>query len=412
MTALAASSLEASRARAAAAVAAILGVAAPSLLIIASQSTQVSVPLGCVLAAGLLAAQGRGGDLNRAMRAEAATSLGLCLGVLLAVIAASAAWAPHPLYSLGVAGQIALIAATALVGLAAVPAVAPRAGLWLAAGVALTAVLVVVELRLGAPLRALLGAQISPSRLNHAAIAAVVLAWPAALALAGRGRRWAAAGLAVLAAGAAVTSWAQASVLGVAAGVAAFGLAWLIGRAGVWLVTAVMVALVAATPVLMARAGDLIPEAAHGLIKASGWERVQIWHRFAEAVSDRWLAGYGIQASRHLAEVRPVELLPTETFNPLTAGHTHNVALQIWVELGATGAVLLAALLVLVGSRIARLPGAARAFALATVASLYAIGYVSHGAWQVWWLALIALAAVWMRVAIIEAAQAGGSPAR
>jgi O-antigen ligase len=172
-----------------------------------------------------------------------------------------------------------------------------------------------------------------------------------------------------------------------------------------------MVALVAATPMLMARIGDLIPEAAHGLIKASGWERVHIWHRFAEAVADRWLTGYGLQASRHMAEVRPIELLPSETFNPLGVGHTHNAVLQVWVELGAVGATLLAVILALVGRQIASLPAASRPFALATFASVFAIGYVSHGAWQIWWLAAIALAAVWMRVVAREAAQTE-TPAR
>ncbi|WP_145911863.1 O-antigen ligase family protein [Blastochloris viridis] len=392
----------------------LLGIVAPGLLILASQSTQVTAPAGFVLAAAALAADGRGPELGRSIRAGAATPLGIAFCLLMGWIAVSALWAPRPLYSLGVAGQIALVAATAAVGLAAVPAAAvARAGLWLAAGVTLAAVLAAVELRLDAPLRTLTGAMLSMSRLNHAVIAVAVLVWPAALALSARGWRWAAAGLYALVVAVTLVSVAQASVLGILAGTVAFALAWLLGRAAVWLVTAAMVALVAATPVLMERAGDLIPGALHSVLKASAWERVQIWHRFAEAVSDRWLAGYGLQASRHLAEVRPIELLPAETFNPLTAGHTHNAVLQVWVELGAVGAALLAVVLVLVGRLVAALPGATRAFALAAFASLFAVAYVSHGAWQVWWLATIALVAVWMRVTVREAGSVqAGSPSR
>ncbi|BBF94048.1 hypothetical protein BLTE_27330 [Blastochloris tepida] len=376
----------------------ILGVLAPGLLVIASQSTQITAPLGFALAAGILAATGRGPALGEALRAEAFAPLGLALGLFLAWILTSTAWAPRPGYSLGVAGQIALVAATGVLGLAAVPAALPRGGWrWLVAGVALAAVLALIELRFGTPIRALIGAKSKEFRLNHAAITLAVLAWPAAAALALCGQRWLAAALVALVAAAALSSEAQASVLGVLAGGAALGLAWLFGRWAVWASAGAMVALVAATPLLMARAGDLVPAAMHGILKRSAWERIQIWHRFAEAVPDRWFAGHGIQASRDFADIRPIQLLPAERFNPLSAGHTHNAVLQVWVELGAVGAALLAILLVLIAGRIARLPTASRGFALATFASLFAIAYVSHGAWQIWWLAAIALGAVWMR---------------
>ena len=74
-----------------------------------------------------------------------------------------------------------------------------------------------------------------------------------------------------------------------------------------------------------------------------------------------------------------------ETWMPL---HPHNAALQVWLELGAPGAVLFALLVALVWGAFVRVEWPPL-FAAAAGATL-AIGFVgcfgTYGIWQEWWL--------------------------
>ena len=67
-----------------------------------------------------------------------------------------------------------------------------------------------------------------------------------------------------------------------------------------------------------------------------------------------------------------VELLPL---------HPHNAALQVWVELGAVGAVLAMALVVLTVSRVGRLSRQKvdRAAALSFISAAFVIAYFGYG---------------------------------
>lgn len=89
------------------------------------------------------------------------------------------------------------------------------------------------------------------------------------------------------------------------------------------------------------------------------------------------LAAYGLGAKRDW--FAGVQLLPL---------HPHNLPLQVWLELGAVGAVLMAALLAMLALA-ARGGAACGAYAAGLVIAL-----LSYGAWQYWWVAALLLAAV------------------
>ena len=96
---------------------------------------------------------------------------------------------------------------------------------------------------------------------------------------------------------------------------------------------------------------------------------------------DRMIA-WGLDASRAFPNAIPL--------------HTHDAAMQLWLELGLPGAALTAAFFVWLIGRIDRLEANDRPAAAAAAASLSAylvVGALSFGAWQEWWLALGALAA-------------------
>jgi O-antigen ligase len=114
---------------------------------------------------------------------------------------------------------------------------------------------------------------------------------------------------------------------------------------------------------------------------ASTDARLDIWRLVSTRVLEQPLRGWGLDASR---------LLP-----PPVPLHPHNGPLQIWFELGAHGAVLAAliwwALFDLL-ARAARTDRVGAAAAAAAPTAYFAIGALSFGVWQEWWLGLGAVA--------------------
>ena len=116
----------------------------------------------------------------------------------------------------------------------------------------------------------------------------------------------------------------------------------------------------------------------------ASWDhRLNIWAFTGNLIVEHALRGWGVDASR--------------TFGPAIPLHTHNAALQLWLELGALGAAMAAAFFAWVLYRIVGWTGESRrdgAMAAAVTVSYLVIGGLSFGVWQEWWLALGALAAV------------------
>lgn len=109
-------------------------------------------------------------------------------------------------------------------------------------------------------------------------------------------------------------------------------------------------------------------------VQISWARRTDIWEFAARLWLNHPLRGLGMDSSRAF-----------KGFIPL---HPHNGALQIWLELGLPGALLMIALWILLFWRIAG-AGAGRLFmAAATAAAVVylVIGAVSFGLWQEWWV--------------------------
>ncbi|WP_431301645.1 O-antigen ligase family protein [Sediminicoccus sp. BL-A-41-H5] len=134
----------------------------------------------------------------------------------------------------------------------------------------------------------------------------------------------------------------------------------------------------------------------------SAAHRLLIWDFTAERIAERPVLGWGMDSSRAIPGGAGRTSQETRTAFGLTGEnahhwfihqqmlplHPHNMPLQIWLELGAVGAALMALLLTLVALA-CRNPAACGAFAAALVISL-----LSYGMWQYWWVAGLMLAAV------------------
>ena len=114
----------------------------------------------------------------------------------------------------------------------------------------------------------------------------------------------------------------------------------------------------------------------------TSWDqRMGYWVFTMGRIADHPWRGWGLDASR--------------AFSPEIQLHPHNGALQIWLELGAVGAVLAALTWAFVFRRLARDERSLLTAGTAGSVAVYLFfGLVSFGVWQEWWLALAALVAV------------------
>jgi O-antigen ligase len=133
------------------------------------------------------------------------------------------------------------------------------------------------------------------------------------------------------------------------------------------------------------------------LVSLALLHRLYIWEFTAENIAQHPLRGWGMNAARVLPggkgqlfdEYRQREL---GHIMPL---HPHNLPLQMWLELGLPGALVLSTLVAMLLMRLTR-PDVERT--LSTIAcGQFATGFViwsfSFGAWQSWWLVSLWLAA-------------------
>jgi O-antigen ligase len=229
--------------------------------------------------------------------------------------------------------------------------------------------------------------------LSRAAYVLALLFWPAAVRVDHPKLRFVAAGLAAatLVGAFVLNADAPFAALGVASAVffaVRFG-----GRPAVLVLLAgvVLYFLTAPVLILLLDRGQTLHPAADD-IRVQSWAiRLDIWRFAAARIHERPFWGWGLDAAR--------------TFSPNIPLHTHNAAIQIWLELGAVGACLAALFWSWVVVQIDRLESVDRPAAAAAAAATSAyltIGALSFGVWQEWWLALGALTAV-VCIALVKA---------
>ena len=125
-------------------------------------------------------------------------------------------------------------------------------------------------------------------------------------------------------------------------------------------------------------------------VKASAGHRLAIWSFVGDRIAERPWAGWGLDAARAIPG-GTADFRVGQVWLPL---HPHDAALQVWLELGAPGAVLLALLVGLLWLYLAevRWPRIYAAAAGGSLAAATAVGLSGWGIWQEWWIGTQSLA--------------------
>ncbi len=241
-----------------------------------------------------------------------------------------------------------------------------------------------------------------------------VLFWPWALIVAQSYRRTPAflgIGLACLVL---LNYRSDTAAVAIVAGIAAGGAVVVLRTRAARVITVISALFILSSPFLAQQLPDpTLPGSHLDFLPNSAIHRVDIWRTTARRIfEDPWF-GHGFDSSRMLygpETSRSIYLVPDAPEGPhgvLSEPiplHPHNSVLQIWLELGFAGAVLLIVFLAIAYSRVMspRLTRSARFIATAYVFSALVVASASFGAWQSWWLSVICLTAFALRAALRE----------
>jgi len=232
--------------------------------------------------------------------------------------------------------------------------------------------------------------------LNSNAAILTMLVWPLAMLFASQGKKiLIAAAFGLLVVTAALLEYAT-GVIAVAGGVAV--------ALGVYLcrkhTSRIFAALVAAGVLLAPMVpGKILDPVSIGNIESfpnAAAHRLYIWEFAADKIIEKPLAGWGMNGSRALPSGKGRAVHPVRgDMGHIMPLHPHNFALQVWLELGLPGAVLLAAFLALLILRLNRPDMDKLHSALFTgqlAAGVVLIGF-GVGIWQSWVMATFWLSA-------------------
>jgi len=372
----------------------------PVGMAIAHRSSPVFLVLSALCALGATALEAKLRPVLREALAVLASPLGMAVLAFLGWCLVSIGWSEFRSTSLRAFGEF-LLPLTAAFALALTLARRmTRLGFWLLTGAFILACFMMVfELRSGLVLRHSLGMRSDSFIFNRPVLTLLVLVPPLAAWFVGGVRHgWAfSIGLVLLLSGTALLSDSGAAVLGLIMAGLACAMAWFAPRwawrlAGVAFAVAMIVA-----PAIGPISSNLISPSLHDAIAGGhSRERVEVWNSFGAAVREQPLLGAGFGVSPRMGETSVARKVPEGEQKMLAIGHPHNVALQIWVELGVVGVALALAVIFLLLRAVTRQSDLAGAFSLTLIGAAATVALVGHGAWQGWWAASLGAAILWM----------------
>lgn len=118
--------------------------------------------------------------------------------------------------------------------------------------------------------------------------------------------------------------------------------------------------------------------------KGAGGHRLEIWYSLSQLILDRYMIGYGMDATSSLHLNAPELILDRQDIL-----HPHNFAIQLWVEFGVWGAILGVIALCFIVDKISAVQSMVlRRAMLANFAGWLVVAATGYNIWQSWWIGL------------------------
>ncbi len=337
------------------------------------------------------------------------------LALLLLLGLASTLWSIVPQHSLGKVGQLLFLFAAGLIVVAGATTLTAkqRAGIGLALAHGIVCALLLLPLiwlsTFVVDAKGTFFEYVQTvGHYKRGAALLVLVAGPAAYAIYRRHGRWPAAGLLAIVF---LVAYGAASGLAMVAAVAGLAVAILAGWAPhamrkVFL--AVLVAVFVAAPLMRYAPDQASPTIRYEIYRqqlyriSSAFHRFFIWQFAAQRVADRPLLGWGLDASRAIPGGQ--ERIPG--FPERLPLHPHNNVMQVWLELGAVGALIAGLAVVWSALRLRAIDVEPdRAIALGMAAAMLATALTGWSLWQSWWMATL-----WLVAALLIASLPNAEP--
>jgi exopolysaccharide production protein ExoQ len=323
--------------------------------------------------------------------------------------AASLAWTLNPKGALLTLAQLSGVWLCALIAFAAATATDSRPIVRaMLVGILVALVIYAVERMFGAPIQGLFRdrgteAEFLYSSFNRGLAVLVVLV-PAAIIAIRRSYPW----LCVMLAGATIAltfnffgaAMTLAAVVALVVFTAALSGPWLIRSLGVLALIGILAAPFAVSTLVSPHLVDSVSRRSETV---STQHRLVIWRFTAGKILEKPLLGWGLDSARVMPGGKDTARLHTQFCEEpcVIAGeqlplHPHNIALQLWLELGMVGAALGGAMIFAIFQGIAAAPVSRvdRALLAAQASAGLVIAGLSYGVWQSWWLSVMVLAGV------------------
>jgi O-antigen ligase len=185
-------------------------------------------------------------------------------------------------------------------------------------------------------------------------------------------------------------------------GALAFALAWFVPRC--WFagpMAAVLAGGILLAPLVPLKVLDPVAFARNPSVPQAAVHRLHIWRFTAGRIMEKPVLGWGMNASRVIPRRKEQARDDVRgTYGQLMPLHPHNFALQVWLETGAPGAVLVALFAVVLLRRIGGANSGRPGTALFAGQFFTGVGILAFGfgVWQSW-----ALASLWLNASLMAA---------
>ena len=225
---------------------------------------------------------------------------------------------------------------------------------------------------------------VAPARINSSVVAVSVLIWPAIYIAWQNKKLPIIASIAILATIMVFSSDTQTAMLGLILSSIAFLIATKLPKLLLKTIAILTFVGILLSPWIAQLLYNYPPSIFVNWSSASAAPRMEVWDYVARYALNSPIYGWGIEATRNIHDFQSAKIF----YQVTEVNHPHNFAIQLWIELGAIGAILGSVFIYLFTNMILRVNVDKLKFLTASFVNILVINLFGYGMWQGWLIGL------------------------